>query len=69
MKHHLFVATVQHHTEPEARALPESAGLPYLGIWRMTHVDSLVHLFGEVDPARLRLAGWTPEPDRKADEA
>jgi hypothetical protein len=58
----LFVATVEHHTQAEAAALPDAAGLPYLGIWHMPEPEPVaVHVFGEVEPASLRLAGWTPD--------
>jgi hypothetical protein len=64
--HSLFVATVEHHTQAQAAALPEAAGLPYLGIWHTPEPEPVaVHVFGEVDQARLRLAGFTPDSARK----
>lgn len=43
-------------------ALGEFRGSKYLGVWHTPEpAPAAVHVFGEVDPARLRLAGWTPD--------
>lgn len=43
-------------------ALAGFRGAKYLGVWLTAGPEpALVHVFGDVDPARLRLNGWVPE--------
>lgn len=47
-----------------AAALSQFRGSQYHGVWRTAPPQcTAVHVFGEVDGARLLLDGWTPEPD------
>lgn len=51
-----------------AAALDAFQGSQYHGVWRTAPPQCTpVHVFGEVDGARLLLDGWTPEPDALLD--
>jgi hypothetical protein len=47
------------HTQAEAAAHPEAAGLPYLGVWRAAGTDMTVHVHAAYTERQLLDAGWT----------